>query len=81
MTHCETKDYLTINLEDNMQFGLHESMPNYFHHLCYISGETNLQPQSIEKGARRICGSLSKRNSVIQTKFSRENRPMIINHQ
>ena len=31
MTHCETKDYLTINLEDNMQFGLHESMPNYSH--------------------------------------------------
>lgn len=50
MTHFETKSFLTINLEDNMQFRLHESMPNFFHLFCYINSETNLQPKPFNKG-------------------------------
>lgn len=49
MTHCETRSNLTINLEDNMQFRLHESMPNFFL-FCYISSETKLQLKSFNKG-------------------------------
>lgn len=49
MTHFETKSYLTINLEDNMKFRLHESMPNYFNPICYIGCMANLLLNSFEK--------------------------------
>lgn len=32
-----------------MQFGLHESIPNYFHHLCYINCKANLLLISFER--------------------------------
>ena len=50
MTHCETKSYLTINLEDNMKFRLNESMPNYFNPICNINCKANLLLISFERG-------------------------------
>ena len=79
MTHFETKSFLTINLEDNMQFRLHESMPNYFNPICYIGCMANLLLNSFEK--KIVCNCLLKLDNKIQTKFSRENRLMIISHQ
>lgn len=49
MTRCETKDYLTINLEDNIKFRLHESMPNYFNPVCDINSKANLLLISFER--------------------------------
>lgn len=58
MTHFETKSYLTINLEDNMKFRFHESMPNYFDPICNINCKANLLLISFERGMKHMSQPL-----------------------
>ena len=59
MPHFETKSFLTINLEDNMQFRLHERMPNYFNPICYINCKANLLLISFAKGKEHMSQPLN----------------------
>ena len=79
MTRCETKDYPTINLEDNIKFRLHESMPNYFNPVCDINCKANLLLISFERVKEHMSQPLNierhNTNQVFTWKQTDDNQP------